>query len=175
MDAQLLQGADAAQMAMLQKKLALDSRVRSGIGWFYWIAGLSLVNTAAYLFGTTWSFVAGLGITQVVDGVMSIIAKDLGQSGMYLRVAGVIIDVVIAAAFVLFGYFGRKGIQWPVIVGMVLYVLDTILLLLLQSFFAAAFHGWALYGIWTGLKALRESQALAKPTVSGVPVTPIHS
>jgi hypothetical protein len=175
MNAQTLQGADAAQMAILQKKLALDSRVRNGIGWFYWIAGLSLVNTAAYLFGTSWTFVAGLGITQVVDAIMTLVAKDLGESGMYLRAAGVIIDVVIAAAFILFGYFGRKGIQWPVIVGMVLYVLDTILMLLLQSWFAAAFHGWALYGIWSGLQALRESRALAKTTVFGMPVTPIHS
>jgi hypothetical protein len=175
MNAQMLQGADAAHMARMQKKLALDNRVKTGLGWFYWIAGLSLVNTAAYLFGTSWGFVAGLGITQVVDAIMNLIAKDLGESGIYLRAAGVIIDLVIAAAFVLFGYFGRKGVQWPVIVGMVLYLLDTILLLLLQSWLAAAFHGWALYGIWTGLKALRESQALAKTTVFGVPVTPVHS
>jgi hypothetical protein len=164
MNAQLLQGTDAAQMALMQRKLVMDSRMRSGLGWFYWIAGLSLVNTAAYLFGTSWTFVAGLGLTQVIDGIMSALVKDMGPDWGILRIIGLGLDVLIAGAFVLIGYVGRKGYRWPVIAGMALYALDGILLLVFRDFFAAAFHGWALFGIWSGLKAMRELKALASPT-----------
>ncbi len=152
--------ADAAQLAIIQKKLQLDSRVRGGVSWFYWIAGLSLVNSAAYLLGATWTFVVGLGITQIVDGLMAGLIRELGESWSALRLIGLGIDICIAAMFVLMGYFGRKRVRWPVIVGMVLYALDAMLVLLVQDYMGALFHGLALYGIWTGLRAMQQLEAL---------------
>ncbi len=160
MQAQAPYAADAAQLANVQKKLALDSRLRSGINWFFWIAGLSLVNSAAYLFGTSWTFVIGLGVTQLVDGIVTGVIKELGDSWSVLRVVGVGTDLLIAGMFVLIGYFGRKRMRWPVIVGMVLYVLDGILVLLFGDFIGALFHGLALWGIWTGLRAMQQLEAL---------------
>lgn len=165
MDAQLLRGAesaDAQHLAAMQRYLVVDNRMRAGIGWFYWIAGLSLVNTVAYFFGITWTFIAGLGITQLIDVIMSLVAKELGEGWGALRAAGVVVDLLIAGAFIMIGYAGRKGIQWPVIAGMVLYALDAVLLLVFRDFLAAAFHSWALFGIWTGLKAMRELRELTK-------------
>ena len=173
MNAQALHGDEAAHMAVMQRRMVLDSRFRAGIGWFYWIAGLSLVNTLAYLFGTTWTFIAGLGLTQIVDAIMSLLVRDLGDSWAFLRLVGLGIDVLIAAGFVLIGYVGRKGHRWPVIAGMVLYTLDGLLLLVFKDIIAAAFHGWALYGIWTGLKAMRDLKVSVNdipPASSGTPV-----
>ncbi len=160
MQAQAPYAADAAQLANVQKKLALDSRVRSGINWFFWIAGLSLVNSAAYLFGTSWTFVIGLGVTQLVDGIVTGVIKELGDSWSVLRVVGVGTDLLIAGMFVLIGYFGRKRMRWPVIAGMVLYVLDAILVLVFGDFIGALFHGLGLYGIWTGLRAMQQLEVL---------------
>ncbi len=161
MNAQVLRGGDPEQLAAMQGKLALAGRMRAGIGWFYWIAGLSLVNSGAYFFGATLTFVVGLGFTQFIDAIMSAVAKELGEGWGLLRPAGLVLDVLIAGVFVLIGYLGRKGIRWLVIAGMVLYALDAVLLLLLKDFFAVAFHGWALYGIWTGLKAMQALQDTA--------------
>src|SRR5207237_8393160 len=36
-----------------------------GSSWLFWIGGLSLVNTFTMLAGSTWVFLAGLGITQL--------------------------------------------------------------------------------------------------------------
>lgn len=143
MQAQTSLPADSAQLAAIQRKLQLDSRFRSGIGWFYWIAALSLVNTIVYLLGAKFSFVVGVGI-----------------------------DLLIAGMFALIGYFGRKRIRWPVITGMGLYGLDAILMLLLQDFLGAAFHAWALYGIWTGLGAMRKLELMEKAGGQPAPSLP---
>src|SRR5512138_3090367 len=49
--------------------MALDARIKSGAAWFYWIAGLSLINSVAALSGSKWGFILGLGITQVFDAI----------------------------------------------------------------------------------------------------------
>ncbi|HEY3344436.1 MAG TPA: hypothetical protein VGJ97_05895 [Anaerolineaceae bacterium] len=152
--------ADAQQLAIIQRKLMLDSRIRTGIGWFFWIAGLSLVNTAAYLLGIKFNFVIGLGLTQVIDGLITGILRQIGSGSEILRVLGVFLDIAIAAVFVLFGYFGRKHYRWVVIVGMVLYLFDAILMLVFRDIVAAGFHLLALWGLWGGWKAIGELAAL---------------
>ena len=149
-------------MALLKKKLQLEAKIRNGVGWFYWIAGLSIINTLAYLFGTTFTFVIGLGATQVVDGVMAAFAKNLGGSWSALRIVGLAIDICIAGVFVLFGVLGRKRMRWPIITGMVLYAIDGVILLVFKDFLGAAFHVWAFWGIWVGLKAIKELGVLEK-------------
>jgi hypothetical protein len=160
--------ADAAQLAAMQTRMVLTSRMRAGIGWFFWIAALSLINSGAYLFGATFTFVIGLGITQVVDAVITALAQQLGDESGMLRVIGLIIDICVAGAFALIGYAGRKGVRWPVIVGMVIYALDAILMLVARDILGAAFHAWALFAIWTGLKAMRQLKALDKPAAPPV-------
>jgi hypothetical protein len=154
--------ADAQQLAIIQRKLFLDNRIRSGINWFYWIAGLSLVNTLAYLFGATITFMMGLGITQFIDAFIFTLVKDLGSGSEILRGLGLVIDVAIAGIFVLLGYFGRKRVRWVVIVGMAFYGLDALLMLAFRDFLAAAFHLLALWGLWGGWKAIGELADLEK-------------
>lgn len=159
---------DPGQVAALKKKLALESRFRNGISWFYAIAGLSIVNTVSYLSGATFTFVIGLGATQFVDGFMSAAAKQFVQPATLIRVIGVGVDLVIAGVFVLFGYLGRKRNRGVIIAGMILYAADAILLVLFRDFLGTAFHAWALIGIRGGLKALGQLQALDKPLGSDV-------
>jgi hypothetical protein len=162
--------ADPAQLAAMQTRLVLQGRMRSGLNWFYWIAGLSLINSGVYLFGLTVSFVIGLGITQLIDGIFMAIAQELGPGSEWLRAVGMFIDLCVAGVFVLIGYLGRKRMRWPIILGMVVYALDAILLLAFKDFFGAAFHAWALFAIWTGLKAMNRLEAFerqANPQVIG--------
>jgi len=35
----------------------------NGVSWFFFVAGLSVVNSLLVLFGADWSFIFGLGIT----------------------------------------------------------------------------------------------------------------
>ncbi len=126
-------------------RTGVASEVVGGASWFYWIAGLSLINSVILLSGGRWHFMLGLGITDF----MSAIGTLTGTNG---AVVTFVINLVIAGIVVLFGFFASKGQKWAFLVGMVLYALDGGLTLLFRDFFSAAFHGYALFRIYNGFK-----------------------
>lgn len=142
------------------------AQVRSGANWFYWIAGLSLVNSAIYAFGGDISFILGLAITQVVDGIADASIVEGAPAGLKFIAVG--IDLVIAFIFILFGYFANKGLAWAFIVGSVVYIFDGLIYLLFDSMFAAAFHAFALFFIVRGFLASRK----LKQFIATYPATP---
>ena len=127
-------------------KMVSTARVQAGAKWFYWIAGLSLINCMVVIFGGNFHFVVGLGITSVVD----VIAKQSGSAGSALDI---VINGLVAGVFVLFGYFAVKGQKWAFLVGMALYALDGLLLFSVKDFLGVAFHAYALFAIYRGLQA----------------------
>jgi len=128
----------------------IKKQLKSGASWFYWIAGLSLINTVLILRGSDMNFIIGLGITLIAD----FLAKEIGSLGI---VIALIFDIVVAAIFVVFGYFAGKGNGWAFIVGMVFYTLDALVFLLAQDWLPFGFHLFALFCIYGGYKAHRSS------------------
>jgi hypothetical protein len=122
------------------------ARVRVSARWFYWIAGLSLINSAVVIFGGSFHFVVGLGITSVVDAL----TKQAGSAGIVLDL---IINGFVAGLFVLFGSCASKAQKWAFIVGLGLYALDGLLLLMARDILSVAFHAYALFCIYRGLAA----------------------
>ncbi len=158
----------------LQVISALKSKLKGGINWFYWIAGLSLLNSILYLLEADLSFIVGLGVTQLVDVIFDQAAieagADMSMIGFILSFG---INCVIAGLFVLAGMLGRKRHAWAVIVGMVLYSLDGILLAAMHIWLDAGFHLLALYGLFRGLQAIYQLKKLDTPApTSAVPVLP---
>ena len=135
--------------------LQLHRRIKSGGSWFYWIAGLSLINSFAALTGSARGFIVGLNLTQVIDQFV------LGTSGGTKTVA-LVLDALTAALFVLFGVFACKRHVWAFAVGMVLYGIDTLLTVMAGSWLGVAFHGWVLFSLFVGLKAALELNAAAR-------------
>jgi hypothetical protein len=125
----------------------LQKQIKSGASWFYWIAGLSLINSVVALAGSDWGFVLGLAITKVID----IFAREVIGGGA-LAVAFVF-DVIACGLFILFGVFAHKNHTWGFLTGIILYTLDGLLSLLFQDWLGLAFHGLALVFIFIGLKA----------------------
>jgi len=136
----------------VEEMLKVESQFKGGASWFYWIAGLSIVNSAALLSGSSWGFIVGLGITQVIDGLGLVIAEHIGAAG---KATAFVLDIIVAGIFVLFGVFARKRYNWAFIVGMVLYGLDGLIFLLAGDVLSIAFHVFALYCIYNGLKAVK--------------------
>jgi hypothetical protein len=135
----------------VRNEIIISRNIKSGASWFYWIAGLSIVNSAIVLFDGSFNFVAGLGITQIIDGLAYYISDNIGTIAI---AAGIIIDIFIAGIFVFFGVMANRGKKWSFIIGMILYGLDTMVFFIVKDYFGVGFHVFALYCIYNGFKAL---------------------
>ncbi len=127
---------------------ALLGKLKTGANWFYWIAGISLFYGLSAING-------GAGRRSPIFGLgMVLHCGDFGK-GNELLAYGCIF--VLCALFIVCGILGNKRHLWAMILGLTVYILDTLLLLLPpQSWFSVAFHAWALFGIFSGLKACME-------------------
>jgi len=133
----------------------LEKQLKGGGSWFYWIAGLSLVNSVIALSGSGTRFILGLGITQIFDEL----AQGM-RSGAGLAVA-VVLDLLASAVFVFFGVFANKRHTWSFIVGMALYALDGLIYLIAQEWLGVGFHAFVLFCLFRGFKACRALNAVA--------------
>src|ERR1044072_7027870 len=96
-----------------------SQRLKSGANWFYWVAALSLVNSVIILTGGKWNFIVGLGVTQLIDGFMQALSGQNGFSAFSL--VALMLDVLVAGVFALFGYFAGRGRGAMVLTGMDLF------------------------------------------------------
>ena len=135
------------QQAQLARQITLvDAQTKAWSTRFFWIAGLSLVNSIGVAIGVSLVFVVGLGITQLIDGF----GEAYGPPTSYLAP---IVDLGVAGMFVAFGMLARKGYTWAFVVGMAIYALDAMLYLLVQDWLAIGFHGLFLFYLFQGLRA----------------------
>jgi hypothetical protein len=152
----------------------LEAQHKGGANWFYWIAGLSLINSIVMLAGGQWGFVVGLGITQFADGIGAAVAEEVG-AGIGLRAVVFLFDAFIAGLFVMFGIFAGKRQTWAFVTGMVLYAMDGFLFLLVADWLGVGFHVFVLFCLFGGLAACRkllELERPADPALSSQPITP---
>jgi len=141
------------QTEIIQKKIQMENTFNSGAGWFYWIAGFSLINSAIIFSGSDWNFLVGLGITLII----SYVANEIGPLGIVLAI---ILNIVIAGVYITFGYYAKKKHTWAFLTGMILYSLDGLICLLAQDWLYFGFHIFVLFCIWGGYTSLRKLRKL---------------
>jgi hypothetical protein len=151
---------------------ALLQRGVSGANWFYWVAGLSLVNSVIMLSGGDTHFVVGMGVTLIAD----ILAVGFGQQHPENAqiIKGVVFgfDLVVAAGVLGFGFLSKKRILFVFGLGMFLYLLDGLIFIWIQDWMSAAFHAFALFSMWGGLQAYRQLNQIELAVQSAADVQP---
>ena len=141
---------------LLEAKLRLEARARNGASWFYWIGGLSVINSVIATTGGTFTLLFGLAVTQLITAFASVVEPDLGiPSPGIITFVGLALSLLAGAFFGLIGYAARKRIRGLYILGIVLYGVDGLLSLVLQDWLGALFHLFALAGLVGGLSATR--------------------
>jgi len=144
--------------AQVEQKLILEKRHLEGSKWFYWIAGLSILNSVVLLVGGSLNFLIGLGITQLVDALSLVIVEGISpEAALVVRVVAFVFNLLVAGFFVGLGILSKRS-KWGFIVGMVIYALDALIFLIGPDFFSIAFHLLALSGLYGGLKAFGQIQ-----------------
>jgi hypothetical protein len=142
---------------------------RNGAKWLYWIAGFSIVNTLIMLISGGIYFVVGLAVTNITDQFAQAIAQQSPEAAVFAKVAAFAFSAFVSLAFCGFGWLALKRYQPLFFLGMVLYLLDGLLFLLLREFMAAAFHAYALYCMWSGFQAYRQLNSLEQQLMN-----PLH-
>ena len=141
-------------------RLQIEQALKGSASWFVVIAGLSILNSVLSMSGAKITFIFGLGLTQIVDAI----AHGAGGAGFALDL---VVNGVIAGVFVLFWNFARKGEKWAFLAGMGLYAVDGLILLPFKDYLAIAFHAWALYRMYNGVKLLPALEQLKRQQESG--------
>jgi hypothetical protein len=116
---------------------ALEARLARSAGWFYWIAGLSLVN--AFAVKSNFQFLFGSGAVEY--------APAFGQNAM------IAIDAIVIGGFALFGFLAGRRHTWAFVLGMLLYAADGALYLLIKDYLPVLFHAYVLYLLFLGMQA----------------------
>ncbi len=162
-----LSGAPQPSIAnVVEQKLRVERVVKAGASWFITVGVLSIINSVLSMSGSGFHFIFGLGITEFVD----VLARRAGETGFALDL---IINGCVAGVFVLFWNFARKGQQWAFLVGMALYAVDGLVILYFRDILAVAFHGYALYRMYSGMSGISAlQQCEAAMTSAGAPIQP---
>lgn len=150
----------STQPDVAAQKLQIQNALKGPASWFITVAGLSIVNSILSMTGASIHFIFGLGVTQFVDAV----AHGVGNAGYVLDL---IINGMIAGLFVLIWNFARKGQSWAWYGGMALYAIDGVLLIFFQDYLSVAFHAWALFRMYPGIKLLPMLRQLEQSSATG--------
>lgn len=142
------------------KLAALDQQGRSGASWFYWVAALSIVNSAMLLGGANRHFVIGLAVTQFVDVIGMQVGQNYPDHTKLIYAVAIGINLTIALVVAAFGWLSKRRVPAVFPIGMFLYLLDGMLFLVLGDWMSAAFHAYALFAMWSGWSAYRQMPAV---------------
>jgi len=137
----------------------LSERFAAGANWFYWIAGLTLATSIIGLLGGGWAFFLSLGITQVIDGFAIFFAESFGEAP---KVIAMVLDIFITALFVGFGYLSNKRHMWAYLTGIIVFILDSLISVLILDWLGIIIHGIALFLMIRGYIAGRDMLALER-------------
>ena len=130
----------------MDSQQSTDPEVVSAAHWFWWIAGLSVVNTVLFYAGSETTFVVGLGLTTVASALLP-------------QAVGIAVVVATLAFYGYIGYVAARGKAWAFIVGLAVYVVDALFFIYAQLWMAVAFHGLAIFFILKGLMKIRGKAA----------------
>jgi hypothetical protein len=147
----------------------LLQRYQSGVKWFYWIAGLSLITSIIAISGGRWGFLISLAATQVINGLAQALSTELGGA---VNVVAIVLDILVTGVFVGFGLLAAKKFLWAYILGMVTFLLDGLVLLVFQDFLGAGFHGLVLFWMFGGFQAGQKLCALEREMAQSAQAPP---
>lgn len=147
-------------------RIALERVAKSGANWLYWIVGLTLLNMILVRANSNTTFLIGLGLPQVIDGIAYAFVSKGAEDVVIIEGAkgamavAFIINLIGLGVYAALGWAaGSKRQVWAYTLGMVLFALDSLIFIIAQHWFGIIFHGLVLYWMWPGLKALKALNA----------------
>lgn len=120
-------------------KSDLELKMLRGASWFYWIAGLVILQLLAMLNHIAWGTSIGLGILRYPPQFMSL-------SPTLAAAAAIVVLLAL-------GYVSGRPVRWTFVLGILLYGADGVLFLMQHDYFGVVVHIIIIYFLWNGLSA----------------------
>lgn len=147
----------------------MTRRIQSGASWISMVGILSFVNTLLTLFKATLRFTIGLGLTTLIDYFAFFFMQRSPDNRTLFIVINVGINLMIALIFVVLGWFAKRENGWAYLTAIILYSIDTFIMIWLQNWMGVIFHLVALVIMVMGYIALRKKQKLVQgPNLAGM-------
>lgn len=121
-----------------------QGNVKSKSMWFFWISGLSFINS--FLAAKGLFFILGLAISQVIDSIVITLTGEVNY----------FVSLLAPCLFITFGLFAWRLNRWAFIVGSIVYFLDFLIYLYFQAWLAAGIHILVFYKLYQGYKEITE-------------------
>ena len=147
---------DQAALARAQ----FTQQAKNGARNFYWIAGLSFLNSIITAFGGEFYLVMGLASTLFVDYFAVGLAQEMPEMTILFKVIAVVVSLVISGVLGFLGFLAGKGRRWAYVSGLIFYAIDTVIMFALQEWRGLLIHLFFLWALFTGLRALNQLQKL---------------
>lgn len=135
-----------------------DPIVQSAARWFWWIAGLSLLNSVLFFSGSETSFVVGLAMTTLASAAFAGV----------MPVAIALVGITVGFYFFI-GLHAQRGRFWAFYAGLTVYLIDGLIYLHFEDWMPVAFHAFALFFIGKGLMRARELARAPAPAATTDP------
>ena len=133
--------------------------VQSSASWFWWVAGLSMINAISAMLHSGYGMVLGLGITQMIDAMVFYgLDGEPVQPAMATRTVHLALVLGICGVFVALGVFAKRHSALAFVIGMVLYLADSMVYVLARDWIGVGFHAFVLFMLWSGYATLRAIQ-----------------
>lgn len=128
--------------------------ISGGTSWFLLIGIISALNIIAVIFRQNVNFVSGLGINYVILGIMDGLNRALGIDLMTL---GYVLSFLVCGLFILIWRKSKQQNKNYYLTGLIIYGIDTLFFLYPIQWYSLGFHVLALFGLYSGYKALLTS------------------
>ena len=137
-----LSALDQAQMAASYR----DAEIAQSAQWFYYIAGLSVLNAILVIANSPIVMAIGLSTSELA-------------MMMFGAVVGLVVAFVGGGFFGAMGFFASQGAAWAFILGIIVFGVDTALCFLMPQidpglriqWMSVAIHGYALFCLGKGM------------------------
>ena len=116
-----------------------------------------MANSCFTLFKADSFFPLGLASTLVLDEV-GVLYK--AEKGLEFQVLMFAISMIVILIFAVIGYYGTNRKREAIDLGLILYILDTLLVIFLQIFLGLLLHVLAIVIIFRGYKSLNKLEQM---------------
>src|SRR5262245_61308993 len=100
------------------------AHVQQSANWFFYIAGLSVVNLTLTFVDVNIYLPIGLASSELVAGIAISAIQYYGAPPIPAIGIALSTNILIGSVFAVFGYFGRRAAHWAFVSGIILYILD---------------------------------------------------